>query len=442
LMPPIHNFSAPSKESVHVALLALSLLGNERARLFFNVSAEKAGKSVDELAVDILQKKMNAYERFNAQYPGYGGYLPWYVITDSSLFPIPPGWTSRVPSLDNGEWVWALKAAVEALEQREQPTLAKRYSSYIDMLAKNALLVFYAGEGKLRTVTVIANMSAPPSPGNYYGPPQVGYLDDPYEGELFTFFVDLYSMAHDPAEREKMWVYKRELLQAVKYHTPSGPITVQRGWWFSSHEQWKYLEMPYLEVPINKRVFLNGERARTWNSALKGIPGLLASVNDVSKNENIPDYLGATGIREIAFEEIASTSVVTPYGAFPMFLASEDVAAAWYHVMLSGGRMQGPFGTTEAINTTGTAISPVVTWDSKITTVLAMTGGIAPVISKILKKEGNYQRFYDVVDREWSRVFPSLAGESLAFALPRATIPTAPLGDFSQCRTPKSSSRV
>jgi hypothetical protein len=28
--------------------------------------------------------------------------------------------------------------------------------------------------------------------------------------------------------------------------------------------------------------------------------------------------------------------------------------------------------------------------DSKITTVLAMTGGIAPVISKILKKEGKY----------------------------------------------------
>jgi hypothetical protein len=39
-------------------------------------------------------------------------------------------------------------------------------------------------------------------------------------------------------------------------------------------------------------------------------------------DENIPDYMGATGIREIAFEEIASTSVVTPYGAFPMFLAS------------------------------------------------------------------------------------------------------------------------
>lgn len=36
--------------------------------------------------------------------------------------------------------------------------------------------------------------------------------------------------------------------------------------------QWKYLEMPYMEVPINKRVFLNGERARSWNSLIKNIP--------------------------------------------------------------------------------------------------------------------------------------------------------------------------
>ena len=49
----------------------------------------------------------------------------------------------------------------------------------------------------------------------------------------------------------------------------------------------------------------------------------------------------------------------------------------------------------------------------------------------------SYQRFYDVVDREWSRVFPSLEGEWLPFALPSATIPTAPLGDFTQCQTPK-----
>ena len=34
----------------------------------------------------------------------------------------------------------------------------------------------------------------------------------------------------------------------------------------SSHEQWKYLELPYFDSDINRRVFFNGERARTWNS--------------------------------------------------------------------------------------------------------------------------------------------------------------------------------
>jgi len=54
-----------------------------RAKLFFNVSAEKAGKSVDQLAIDILEKKINAYERFNAQYPGYGGTVPITALPPS-----------------------------------------------------------------------------------------------------------------------------------------------------------------------------------------------------------------------------------------------------------------------------------------------------------------------------------------------------------------------
>jgi hypothetical protein len=60
-----------------------------------------------------------------------------------------------------------------ATDQRLATVPCHGRQNYVDMLAKNALLVFYAGEGRLRTVTVIANMSAPPSPGNYYGPPQV-----------------------------------------------------------------------------------------------------------------------------------------------------------------------------------------------------------------------------------------------------------------------------
>ncbi len=42
--------------------------------------------------------------------------------------------------------------------------------------------------------------------------------------------------------------------------------------------------------------------------------------------------------------------------------------------------MQGPYGSTEAINVNGTEISPLVTWDSKITTVLAMLGGVSNLV--------------------------------------------------------------
>lgn len=63
---------------------------------------------------------------------------------------------------------------------------------------------------------------------------------------------------------------------------------------------------------------------------------------------------------------------MTPYAVFPVILANQSVGLVWYNELLKAPKMQGPLGSTEAINTKGTKISPVVTWDSKITTVLAM----------------------------------------------------------------------
>ena len=38
-------------------------------------------------------------------------------------------------------------------------------------------------------------------------------------------------------------------LQAVNYTLPDGTaVTVQRGFWFSAHEQWKTWTLPYLDV--------------------------------------------------------------------------------------------------------------------------------------------------------------------------------------------------
>jgi hypothetical protein len=114
---------------------------------------------------------------------------------------------------------------------------------------------------------------------------QTSILDDPYEGELFTWW--LYFFGGLPrTDRQALWQIKRPQLVAVNYtgsivntcyNNPIatnysgdpvvskriGPITVQKGFWFSSHEQWKVLEMPYFDVPLVKRVFHNAERVRT-----------------------------------------------------------------------------------------------------------------------------------------------------------------------------------
>jgi hypothetical protein len=98
-------------------------------------------------------------------------------------------------------------------------------------------------------------------------------------------------------------------------------ITVQKGWWFSSHEQWKYMFLPYLQTDIHKRLFLNNERARTWNSWARNIPGLYAATNGpiYSDAQNM-DYYNSCGIQEIAFEPVGHLDVVTPYGAYPLLL--------------------------------------------------------------------------------------------------------------------------
>jgi hypothetical protein len=140
--------------------------------------------------------------------------------------------------------------------------------------------------------------------------------------------------------------------------------------------------LPFMNVPYAARVFKNCEKARTLHSVENGLAGMYASVNDVSKNENIPDYNGAVGIQSIAFQTVQRSDVITPYSAFPSLLANEGVGLAWYCNMLQGPRMQGYFGSTEAVNLNGTLISPLTTWDSKVTTLVAMLGGMGPVIQQ------------------------------------------------------------
>lgn len=247
-------------------------------------------------------------------------------------------------------------------------------------------------------------------------------------------------------ERNRIWINKRPKLVRVEYNTttPSSNIdpkrvTVQQGYWFSSHEQWKYFYLPYLDVEIQRRLFINGEKVRVYHSSVYGIPGLYASVaSSAPVGTYSVDYYSACGIQLAASQIVQHHHIVTPYGSYPVIMANESIGLAWYLHMLKGSAMQNPYGSTEATHVDGKTISPVITWDSKITTVVGMLSSkLIDVSREILQQDGNYDRFYDITNTEWSLVFGTteLLGEDLPWYLPSVSLPHSGLPDFTQCRS-------
>ena len=270
-----HTFSAASKESLHVMVLAHALAGDSAAA---RLLAPHAPSSAEEIAYGILEQKLQTYLQFNRTYPGFGGYLPWYNNTYATLSPT-SDWVNRVPALDNGELLWAVYAAVQVLESSPKmhlQVLGQQWQTWLDYTKENAARVFYRGNGTVCAVTNLNQSLSPTDPGQNY-PACNGVLNDQYEGELFTWW--LYFFGGLPAaDKAALWDAKRPQLVNVEYNMHGiGPITVQMGFWFSSHEQWKVLEMPYYDVDIVKRVYTNAERVRTCNSATLQIPGMYAS---------------------------------------------------------------------------------------------------------------------------------------------------------------------
>jgi hypothetical protein len=172
-------------------------------------------------------------------------------------------------------------------------------------MAQNSVKIFYQGNGQIRSVANIKNISVSLDKNTYTNGgtncesfDNPCYLDDPYEGELFAFMMYLFAPLGE-IDRNAIWNAKKFKLQAVNYHVEelNQDLTVQKGWWFSSHEQWKYLFLPYLDSDINKRVFMNGEKARTWDANASKLPGMFASVTStIASNDQQLNYFSDCGI--------------------------------------------------------------------------------------------------------------------------------------------------
>jgi hypothetical protein len=174
-------------------------------------------------AVDILTTKMKTYEKWNATYPGYGGYFPWVFVYDDRIEPS-PDWQSptyRVPALDNGELIWTLLAASAALTKAGYTSLGDRYQRYFQLMADTSVMIFHDGDGHIRGVTHIIDPKAKPTVNNYELARPCGdpcFLDDPYEGELMAFFMDLYGTWPNVCRHcccydcHRLWLYQYLML--------------------------------------------------------------------------------------------------------------------------------------------------------------------------------------------------------------------------------------
>ena len=56
-----------------------------------------------------------------------------------------------------------------------------------------------------------------------------------------------------------------------------------------------------------------------------------------------------------------------------------------------------PYGSSESARIDGTATSSFVSWDSKITTVNAILGGVGDFVRVKMKSDGIYQEFISVL---------------------------------------------
>ncbi|RDB22231.1 hypothetical protein Hypma_010743 [Hypsizygus marmoreus] len=443
----IHTFSAASKESLHFMLLAHVVEGHPGAVRW--ILANDGGGSDTEkarkLAIGLLEQKWTTYQEFNATYPGFGGFLPWFA--NSGMTPLAPtwDWNNRVPALDNGENIWSIYAVIEALEstgRRDYKVLAKKWEEYLNYLKQTAQRIFYRGSDKICAVTDLANQSLPiDHPAQTYvceglnssGNP---YINDPYEGQQFMFYLYLFGDLSQ-TEKDALLAFKRPQLVSVDWSYPGyKSITVQKGFWFSAHENWGWMQLPYTDIPLMKDLFENMERVRTCNSRATKNPGMFASVNNSTDvNGEIIGYISNAGIPQIANQTIQELDVITPYSTMNTMLVNKPVGLAWWHNMAIAKRMQSPYGSSESTRIDGTATSAFVSWDSKMTTVNGLLGGVTSLVRTRMQRERVYDEFIRIVKKEYEIVFGSnpLKGRDVPYCLPSVLVPDMGLVDFTSC---------
>lgn len=455
------DWTAASKEAPHICLLALALQNgasaNAVARAF--VSPDNPDQAPVK-AKELLEKKLLALEDFAGRNPGYGNWLPWvkvgaryvdyhwmYGLTEAG------GWRGKLPALDNGEFAWAFVMAEGMARTAGEPELADRLKAYVDRLKQTAALVFFEPSNNLVRGVSLVTVPAllPDDPAQEYRLEGDFCLGDGCEGELMELFITLYGSVSSN-QVDALWAFKQTntniCRSAIDLTAGTSPFTIEQGFRFSPHELWARLQFPYLDDPRLRRLFVNGEKARTHYSASHLIPGLMAAAALPSARNVTNQYENRYGIPEAGRDSAGTISTaVSPYAAFSTILADRCAGSSWLDVMLDAHRGQGPCGVSDSLSLDGSGFGPIVTCDGNLLLVLAYAveeeyrhHGQHPMRDII--GDSLYQAASGRLTTLYSNAFPALyqsggalAGEELPFASPAVVVPPQ-LADFPNLAAP------
>eukprot|EP01084_Bolivina_argentea_P140791 247449_1 len=443
--------SAASKEALHFMYLAQYINNSKNSDL--------------SIQLNIINTKLQAFEKFNQMFPGFGGFIPWFTIkqTSSSEYYIAPtnGWSDKTPALDNGEMYWGIYALKWSILQNYDViskhnlninTTLSLIEKQLNLMERNVKLMFYAGNGLIRWSPIIGNVSLSPTDPNqkYTGGSRGG---DPFEGELFQWLVDLKSNWNISENPNDIWTAALPHLHIINYtfvdkdnNNKITDIIVQEGWHFSAHEQWKLLQLPYLDSNLMNVIFENCEKVRTLNSVFGSngnigcIPGMYADVSSPIANYSQKGSYLSAGIPSISTTENTTQwtyDAITPYSTMSIWLFNQSIAASWLLNMIKGPAMQNIYGTTKSVMVNGSEICPQVGWDAKITTVIGVNGGTSQFTKYGLKQEGLYDRFINVMEQQYKKVFGDNVNKiktNHEWVVPNIHIPTQYLNDFTTCK--------
>jgi hypothetical protein len=411
------RFSAPSKECLDLGLL-IKVLENDPLAL--EVMSPQTAR-------EILAKKIQTYWRFHERSPGYGGYLPWYVVSDH-IEPT-PDWKNEVPGLDNGEWVWSLLMVTRQLRKSGDADLAAEYQRYVDLMRERAVPLFYDPRRQLVRADVCIephNANSPALKGHH-----LDYLTGEHgvhEGMMQVLFVDLLGHGLPAGAEAAIW----NATKMKRIETEWG--TTWQGYWGSAHESWAYLFLPLREIPEFAQLFRIREIIRSQNAVSHGYPGFATSALEPAG----PGYLDGAGIEGVNSQPIRNNQLYTLYGDFPMLLEFSsgrkpegNVAAAWLLNMLNGPKMQGPLGAGEAGTNDGRKTTYAKTIDGSLPILLAMMGGLERECAATMDELGVRDHFVKIMKGEYDETFASEPLRVKAdFAAPTVRIPLDHQSDY------------